>query len=64
MSRDANVDNLAAVVVLAFKAVVQLEITRRENDKKIDLLFLEMRSMMSALVQYVSRLRLVKDFFS
>ena len=27
---------------------------RRDNDKKVNLLFLEMKNMMSALLQYVS----------
>lgn len=42
------------VVVGAFKVVVELEVKRRENDKKINLLFLEMRNMMTVLLQYVA----------
>ena len=41
------------VVIGAFKVVIELEIKRRDNDKKVKLLFLEMRNMMSALLQYV-----------
>ena len=39
------------VAVGAFKVVVELEIKRHDNDKKINLLFLEMRNMMSSLLQ-------------
>ncbi|KAI0653999.1 hypothetical protein C8Q70DRAFT_550081 [Cubamyces menziesii] len=39
------------VAVGAFKVVVELEIKRHDNDKKINLLFLEMRNMMSVLLQ-------------
>ena len=37
----------------AFKVAIELDIKRRENDKKISMLFLEMRDMMSALREYV-----------
>ena len=37
----------------AFKVAIELDIKRRENDKKIGMLFLEMRDMMSALREYV-----------
>ncbi|KAI0665677.1 hypothetical protein C8Q78DRAFT_995382 [Trametes maxima] len=39
------------VLVGAFKVVIELEVKRRDNDKKIHLLFLEMRNMMAALLQ-------------
>ena len=42
------------VAVLAFKAVVQLEITRRENNKRVLLLKTEMMDMMGVLLQSVS----------
>ena len=42
----------ASVAVLAFKAVYTLEIARVENDKKIKLLYLEMKDMMSVLLRY------------
>ena len=32
--------------------MIELEIKRRDNDKKVNLLFLEMKNMMSVLVQY------------
>ena len=32
--------------------MIELEIKRRDNDKKVNLLFLEMRNMMSVLLQY------------
>ena len=41
----------SAVAVGAFKVAIELDLKRRENDKKIALLFLEMRDMMSALVE-------------
>ncbi|KAI0766998.1 hypothetical protein C8Q74DRAFT_1369868 [Fomes fomentarius] len=40
-----------AVAVGAFKIVIELEVKRRDNDKKVKLLFLEMKNMMSALLQ-------------
>ena len=43
-----------AVAVGAFKVVIELEVKRRDNDKKVNLLFLEMKNMMSALLQYGS----------
>lgn len=39
------------MAVLAFKAVYTLERTRSENDKKIKLLYLEMKDMMSILLR-------------
>jgi hypothetical protein len=42
-----------SVAVLAFKAVYTLEAKRRENDKKIISLYVEMRDMMAVLIQYV-----------
>ena len=32
--------------------MIELEIKRRDNDKKVNLLFLEMKNMMSVLLQY------------
>ena len=62
------------VVVGAFRVAVELDMKRRDNDKKIAVLFVEMRDMMEALLQWVhicvksmptcscvSRLRSVKD---
>ena len=40
-----------SVAVGAFSVVVELEMKRHDNDRKISLLFLEMRNMMSTLVQ-------------
>lgn len=45
------------VAVGAFKVVIELEVKRRDNDKKVNLLFLEMKNMMSALLEYVPRPR-------
>lgn len=47
-----------AVAVGAFKVVVELDVKRRDNDKKISVLFLEMKDMMSVLLEYVRPLRL------
>lgn len=49
----AQIHPFLALAVGAFKVVVELEAKRRDNDKKINLLFLEMRNMMAALLQYV-----------
>lgn len=38
------------VAVLAFKTVYTLELKRRENDKKIVALYVEMKDMMGALL--------------
>jgi hypothetical protein len=38
------------VAVLAFKTVYTLELKRRENDKKIIALYVEMKDMMGALL--------------
>ncbi len=40
-----------AVAVSAFRVVVELDAKRRDNDKKIELLFDEMKDMMEALLQ-------------
>ncbi|KAI0645299.1 hypothetical protein C8Q79DRAFT_1011379 [Trametes meyenii] len=47
----AQVHPFLAVAVGAFKVVIELEVKRRDNDKKVNILFLEMRNMMSALLQ-------------
>ncbi|KAI0629070.1 hypothetical protein C8Q77DRAFT_1161714 [Trametes polyzona] len=47
----AQIHPFLAVAVGAFKVVVELEAKRRDNDKKVNLLFLEMRNMMAALLQ-------------
>jgi hypothetical protein len=39
------------VVVLAFKAVVTLELKRRDNDKKVIALKMEMADMMSIFLE-------------
>ena len=39
------------VAVGAFKVIIELEVKRRDNDKKVNLLFLEMKNMMSVLLQ-------------
>ncbi|TBU22190.1 hypothetical protein BD311DRAFT_157555 [Dichomitus squalens] len=40
-----------AIAVAPFKIAMELEIRRQNNDKKVNLLFLEMQNMMSALLQ-------------
>ncbi|KAI0653998.1 hypothetical protein C8Q70DRAFT_1031605 [Cubamyces menziesii] len=47
----AQVHPFLQVAVGAFSVVVELEMKRHDNDRKISLLFLEMRNMMSTLVQ-------------
>ncbi|KAI0827868.1 hypothetical protein BC628DRAFT_1409435 [Trametes gibbosa] len=47
----AQIHPFLAIAVGAFKVVVELEAKRRDNDKKVNLLFLEMRNMMGALLQ-------------
>ncbi|KAF7974234.1 hypothetical protein HWV62_13116 [Athelia sp. TMB] len=47
----AKVHPVVGVAVLAFKAVVTLELKRRDNDKKVVALHLQMQDMMSTLLQ-------------
>ncbi|KAI9067549.1 hypothetical protein FKP32DRAFT_1539650, partial [Trametes sanguinea] len=47
----AKLHPFAAVAVIAFKAVYELETKRRENDKKVMVLYDEMGDMMGALLQ-------------
>ncbi|KAI0757703.1 hypothetical protein C8Q80DRAFT_1091665 [Daedaleopsis nitida] len=47
----AQIHPFIALAVGAFKVAIELDLKRRENDKKIGLLFLEMRDMMTALVE-------------
>ena len=39
------------VAVEAFKVIVELDLKRRDNEKKITLLFVEMKDMMETLLQ-------------
>ncbi|KAJ7057168.1 hypothetical protein C8F01DRAFT_1257088 [Mycena amicta] len=55
--RSVAVSRFIAVVVLTFKTVWSLEQKRRNNDKKILMLYMEMKDMMGALLQ----LKSVKD---
>ena len=41
------------VAVLAFKTVYKMEMTRRENDRRIQALYVEMKDMMAVLIQLV-----------
>jgi hypothetical protein len=41
-------------VTLSLKTVYTLEVNRRSNDKKIIALYVDMKDMMTVLVQYVS----------
>lgn len=50
----AAVHPVVGVAVLAFKAVATLEMKRRDNEKKVIALHLQMQEMMSALLQYAS----------
>ncbi|KAI0371099.1 hypothetical protein BV20DRAFT_211321 [Pilatotrama ljubarskyi] len=47
----AQIHPFLAIAIGAFKVVIELEVIRQDNDKKVNLLFLEMRNMMSALLQ-------------
>ncbi|TCD69752.1 hypothetical protein EIP91_006288 [Steccherinum ochraceum] len=53
----ARIHPVVTVAVLAFKAVYTMEMIRRENDKRIRSLYVEMKDMMAILVQ----LRDVRD---
>ncbi|KAM5543336.1 hypothetical protein V8D89_003210 [Ganoderma adspersum] len=53
----AQIHPFIAIAVGAFRVVVELDVKRRDNDKKIGMLFVEMRDMMEALLQ----LRAIKD---
>ncbi|KAI0737618.1 hypothetical protein C8Q80DRAFT_1212220 [Daedaleopsis nitida] len=57
LEKVGEIHPFAAVAVLAFKAVYELELKRRENDKKILAVYGEMRDMMGAL----SQLRTIKS---
>ena len=46
------------MAILAFRAVYELELKRRENDRKILAVYGDMRDMMAALAQYASPLSL------
>jgi hypothetical protein len=41
------------VAILAFKAVVNLELTRRENDRRVGLMIGQASDMMNMLLQFV-----------
>ncbi|KAH9942219.1 uncharacterized protein BXZ73DRAFT_41008 [Epithele typhae] len=47
----AKLHPFVSVAVGAFKIVIELEVKRRDNDRKVNLLFLEMKSMMSTILQ-------------
>jgi len=49
----ASIHPVVGVAVLAFKAVVTLEMNREDNDKKVVALYLQMQEMMSVLLQCV-----------
>ncbi|RPD54176.1 hypothetical protein L227DRAFT_580748 [Lentinus tigrinus ALCF2SS1-6] len=53
----AKLHPFIGIAVGAFRVVVELDIKRRDNDKKIGVLFAEMKDMMEALLQ----LRSIKD---
>ncbi|KAM5533024.1 hypothetical protein V8D89_013292 [Ganoderma adspersum] len=53
----AKIHPFIGIAVGAFRVVVELGVKRRDNDKKIGVLFVEMRDMMEALLQ----LRGIKD---
>ncbi|KAI0373412.1 hypothetical protein BV20DRAFT_937448 [Pilatotrama ljubarskyi] len=53
----AKLHPFVGIAVSAFRVVVELDLKRRDNDKKIAALFLEMKDMMEALLQ----LRSIKD---
>ncbi|KAI0708178.1 hypothetical protein C8T65DRAFT_211601 [Cerioporus squamosus] len=53
----AKLHPFIGIAVSAFRIVVELDIKRRDNDKKIGVLFAEMKDMMEALLQ----LRSIKD---
>ncbi|THH29238.1 hypothetical protein EUX98_g4953 [Antrodiella citrinella] len=53
----AKIHPVVTVAVLAFKAVYTMEMTRRENDRRIRSLYVEMKDMIAVLIQ----LREVKD---
>ncbi|KAI0766841.1 hypothetical protein BD413DRAFT_141310 [Trametes elegans] len=53
----ANIHPFIKVAVGAFRVVVELDMKRRENEKKVTILFVEMKDMMEVLIQ----LRAIKD---
>ena len=53
---------LLLVAVGAFRVVVELDMKRRDNDKKIAVLFVEMRDMMGALLQCAHNMDLLVTY--
>ncbi|PIL33865.1 hypothetical protein GSI_03571 [Ganoderma sinense ZZ0214-1] len=51
----AKLHPFIGVAVGAFRVVVELDVKRRDNDKKIGVLFVEMRDMMEALLRTRTR---------
>lgn len=49
----ANILFFSSVAVGAFRVAVELDLKRKDNDKKFAVLFVEMRDMMAVLGQYV-----------
>ncbi|KAI0666294.1 hypothetical protein C8Q78DRAFT_1072526 [Trametes maxima] len=48
----SKIHPVVTVVVLAFEAVIELEITRRENDRRVTVLFVEMKEVMSVITHF------------
>ncbi|KAI9059697.1 hypothetical protein FKP32DRAFT_1541614, partial [Trametes sanguinea] len=56
LSEISKIHPVVTVVVLAFEAVIELEMTRRENDRRVTVLFVEMKEVMSVITQYANHL--------
>ncbi|KAI0828260.1 hypothetical protein BC628DRAFT_1337903 [Trametes gibbosa] len=48
----SKIHPIVTVAVLAFEAVIELEITRRENDRRVTVLFVEMKQVMSVITHF------------
>lgn len=57
---DPQADLRFVVAVLAFKTAYSMEMTRRQNDKRILSLYVEMKDMMEVLFQYTRSFVLLK----
>ncbi|KAI0651487.1 hypothetical protein C8Q79DRAFT_922231 [Trametes meyenii] len=52
LSDISKIHPVVTVAVLAFEAVIELEITRRENDRRVTVLFVEMKEVMSVITHF------------
>ncbi|KAI0662489.1 hypothetical protein C8Q70DRAFT_909094 [Cubamyces menziesii] len=52
LSEISKIHPVVTVAVLAFEAVIELEMTRRENDRRVTVLFVEMKEVMTVVTHF------------